>query len=178
MNGNGESACRQAGSEWAGNTLFSRSQLQTINHKLIVMSSQNFKNHSRLVPMYHYVAGILVLLGFGGSIVNLLHADAHTHYSAALLVLVFFVLILLFWYARAFALKAQDKAIRAEENFRHFILTGQPFNTKLSIGHIIALRFASDAEMPALTKKAVEENLSQKQIKEAIQNWRGDYNRV
>ena len=142
------------------------------------MSEQNLKNHSRFVPMYHYVAGTLIILGFGGSIVNLLHADAHTHYSAALLVVVFFVLIFLFWYARAFALKAQDRAIRAEENFRHFILTGKPFDSKLRMGQIIALRFASDAELPALAKKAVEANLSSKQIKEAIQNWRADYHRV
>ena len=142
------------------------------------MSEQNLKNHSRFVPMYHYVAGTLIILGFGGSIVNLLHADAHTHYSAALLVVVFFVLIFLFWYARAFALKAQDRAIRAEENFRHFILTGKPFDSKLRMGQIIALRFASDAELPALAKKAVVVNLSSKQIKEAIQNWRADYHRV
>lgn len=109
---------------------------------------------------------------------NLLHADAQTHYSAALLVVAFFVLILIFWYARVFALKAQDRAIRAEENFRHFILTGKPFDTKLRMGQIIALRFASDQEMPALAKKAVEENLSQKQIKESITNWRADYNRA
>ena len=142
------------------------------------MTEQNFKNHTRLVPMYHYVAGMLVILGFGGSIVNLFHADAHTHYSAALLVVVFIVLILLFWYARAFALRAQDRAIRAEENFRHFILTGKPFDKELRMGQIIALRFASDEEFPILTKKAVEEKLSQKQIKQAIQNWRGDYHRV
>ncbi|MEI2737909.1 MAG: DUF6526 family protein [Chitinophagaceae bacterium] len=142
------------------------------------MSEQNFKNHIRMVPLYHYVAGMLVILGFGGSIVNLFHADAHTHYSAALLVVAFFVLILIFWYARVFALRAQDRAIRAEENFRHFILTGKPFDSKLKMGQIIALRFASDEEFPALAKKAVEENLSQKQIKQAVQNWRADYHRV
>lgn len=142
------------------------------------MSEQNLKNHTRVVPLYHFVAGMLTILGFGGSIVNLLHADANTHYSAALLVVAFFVLILIFWYARAFALKAQDRAIRAEENFRHFILTGKPFDSKLRMGQIIALRFASDQEMPALAKKAVEENLSQKQIKESITNWRADYNRA
>lgn len=142
------------------------------------MSEQNFKNHIRMVPLYHYVAGMLVILGFGGSIVNLFQADAHTHYSAALLVVAFFVLILIFWYARVFALRAQDRAIRAEENFRHFILTGKPFDSKLKMGQIIALRFASDEEFPALAKKAVEENLSQKQIKQAVQNWRADYNRA
>ena len=142
------------------------------------MSEQNLKNHTRVVPLYHFVAGMLTILGFGGSIVNLLHADANTHYSAALLVVAFFVLILIFWYARVFALKAQDRAIRAEENFRHFILTGKPFDSKLRMGQIIALRFASDQEMPELAKKAVEENLSQKQIKESITNWRADYNRA
>lgn len=131
-----------------------------------------------MVPLYHYVAGTLVLLGFGGSIVNFIKADAHTHYSAALLLVAFLVLVLIFWYARAFALRAQDRAIRAEENFRHFILTGKPLDKELRMGQIIALRFASDAELPALAKKAVEEKLSQKQIKQAIQNWRADYNRV
>lgn len=131
-----------------------------------------------MVPLYHYVAGTLVFLGFGGSIVNFIKADAHTHYSAALLLVAFLVLVLIFWYARAFALRAQDRAIRAEENFRHFILTGKPLDKELRMGQIIALRFASDAEFPALAKKAVEEKLSQKQIKQAIQNWRADYNRV
>ena len=139
---------------------------------------QNLKNHARFVPLYHYVAGMLVILGFGGSIVNLFHADAHTHYSAALLVVVFFVLLLLFWYARAFALKAQDRAIRAEENFRHFILTGKPLDKQLGMAQIIALRFASDEEFPALAKKAIDGNLSPKDIKQAIKNWRGDYDRA
>ena len=139
---------------------------------------QNFKNHARFVPLYHYVAGMLVILGFGGSIVNLFHADAHTHYSAALLVVVFFVLLLLFWYARAFALKAQDRAIRAEENFRHFILTGKPLDKQLGMAQIIALRFASDEEFPGLAKKAIDGNLSPKDIKQAIKNWRGDYDRA
>ncbi|MBK7560294.1 MAG: hypothetical protein IPP43_01860 [Chitinophagaceae bacterium] len=142
------------------------------------MAEQNFKNHTRLVPLYHYVAGMLVILGFGGSIVNLFQADAHTHYSAALLVVVFFVLILLFWYARFFALRAQDRAIRAEENFRHFVLTGKPFDSQLRLGQIIGLRFASDAEFPELAKRAVAENLSQKQIKESVKNWRADNHRV
>ena len=142
------------------------------------MSEQNFKNHTRLVPNYHYIGGLLLLLGLGGSIVNLFLSDAHTHYSAALLVVVFVILIIIFWYARVFALKAQDRAIRAEENFRHFILTGKPLDRQLSLGQIIALRFASDEEMAGLAKKAVDEKLSPKQIKEAVQNWRADHNRV
>lgn len=142
------------------------------------MSEQNFKNHGRFVPLYHYITGTLVIAIFGGSIVNLILADANTHYSAALLVCVGFVLVVLFWYARAFALRAQDRAIRAEENFRHFVLTGKPFPKEIRMGQIIGLRFASDEEFVELTKKAVEQKLSQKEIKQSIKNWRPDHNRV
>lgn len=146
--------------------------------KLIYMSEQNFKNHIRFVPLYHYATGVAVIAILGGSIVNLIQADAQTHYSAALLVVVALVLVSLFWYARAFALKAQDRAIRAEENFRHFILTGKPLDSRLRMGQIIALRFASDAELPELAKKAAEENMMSNSIKAAIKNWRPDHNRA
>jgi hypothetical protein len=88
------------------------------------------------------------------------------------------VLIIIYWYARAFALRAQDRAIRAEENFRHFILTGKPFDNRLRLSQIIALRFAPDDEFPSLAKKAVEEKLRSKEIKVAIQKWKADHNRV
>lgn len=79
---------------------------------------------------------------------------------------------------RTYALKAQDRAIRAEENLRHFILTGKPFDSRLNIRQIIALRFASDEELPSLAKKAAEESLRSKQIKEEIKNWRADNYRI
>lgn len=143
------------------------------------MQDQNFKNHIRLIPLYHGIAFLLIFAGLIGSVINLLnHHDAGNHYSAALLIVVFFLLLLIFWYARVFALKAQDRAIRAEENFRYNILTGKPFPKELRMGQIIALRFASDEEMPALTKRAIEEKLSQKQIKQEIKNWKADHHRV
>jgi hypothetical protein len=95
-----------------------------------------------------------------------------------LLVLVSFILFSLYFHSRAFALKAQDRAIRAEENLRHFVLTGKPLDNRLTMGQIIALRFASDEEMPGLARKAVDEKLSQSQVKKEIKNWRGDYRRV
>lgn len=139
---------------------------------------QSFKNHSRYVPLYHFVTGTLVIAIFGGAIVNFILADAHTHYSAALIFCISFVLVVLFWYARAFALRAQDRAIRAEENFRHFILTGKPLPKELRMSQIIALRFAGDEELASLVQRAIAEKLSQKQIKTEIKNWRPDYNRV
>ncbi len=142
------------------------------------MGQQNFKNHSRYIPLWHIIVPLILLALLGGSIVNFIQADVHTHYSAALILLIVIILIIFYWYSRAFALRAQDRAIRAEENFRHFILTGKPLDKQLRMRQIIALRFASDEEMPALAKRAVDENLSQKQIKRAVQNWKADYHRA
>ena len=95
------------------------------------MKEQNFRNHSRYIILWTFITPLLLLATLGGSIVNLILADAHTHYSAALILLISVVLIIIYWYARAFALRAQDRAIRAEENFRHFILTGKSFDSRL-----------------------------------------------
>ena len=86
--------------------------------------------------------------------------------------------VLALWYARSFALRAQDRAIRAEENMRHFIATGKLLDSRLRMSQIIGLRFAGDDEFLDLAKKAIDENLSQKQIKMAVKNWKADNNRV
>ena len=142
------------------------------------MSEQNFSNHARMHPLFHYITAPLVFLGLIGSLVNLAKSDASSHYSAALLVIVFLILLFLGAMLRTYSLKAQDRAIRAEEGLRHFMLTGKPLDARLRTGQIVALRFAPDAEFPALAAKAAEENLSGKQIKQAIQQWRADYYRV
>jgi len=142
------------------------------------MKEQNFKNHSRYIPLWHFIMPVIMLALLIGSIINLVNAEAPTRYSAALIVVIAVLLTGFYWYTRWFALRAQDRAIRAEENFRHYILTGRPFDNRLRMGQIIALRFAPDEEMPALAKRAVDEKLSPKGIKQAIQNWKTDYNRV
>ena len=142
------------------------------------MKEQNFRNHSRYIILWTFITPLILLAILGGSIVNLIHADADTHYSAALILLISIVLIIIYWYARAFALRAQDRAIRAEENLRHFILTGKPFDSALRMSQIIALRFAPDDEFVKLAKKAVEEKLKSKEIKAAIQKWKADHHRV
>jgi hypothetical protein len=114
-----------------------------------------------------------------GSTINLFESlGTDNLYSASLLVLLFLCCILLFWYVRIFPLKAQDRAIRAEENFRHFILSGKPLPAGLRVGQVIALRFASDEEFLELVEKAVKDNLSSKAIKMLIKNWKPDYHRV
>ena len=139
---------------------------------------QNYKNHSRYLLLWHFITALLLLAVTGGAIVNFIHADAHTHYSAALILTISIILWILWWYARAFALRAQDRAIRAEENFRHFILTGKSLDKNLRMSQIIALRFASDEEFPALATRAVSEKMSSREIKQAIKNWKADHNRV
>ena len=84
----------------------------------------------------------------------------------------------LYAHTRIFALKVQSRVIRAEENFRHFVLTGKPLDTRLRLSQIIALRFASDGEFVGLAKKAVDEKLSNDAIKRLITDWRADYHRV
>ena len=142
------------------------------------MQTQNLKNHGRLVAGYHYITFLLLLLVLIGSIVNLVHSAPENIYSASLLLVLTIATILVTFYARVFALKAQDRAIRAEENFRHFIATGKQLDNRLRISQIIALRFAGDDEFVALTKKAANENMTAKDIKASIQNWKGDYNRA
>ncbi len=140
---------------------------------------QNIKNHTRFITGYHKVLSLFLLTGLIGSGVNLVESlGTENLYAASLLVLLFLCCIMLFWFVRVFPLKAQDRAIRAEENFRHFILSGKPLPVGLSIGQIVALRFASDGEFIELVQKALAENLTSKAIKLLIKNWKPDYYRV
>ena len=82
------------------------------------------------------------------------------------------------WYIRIFPLRAQDRAIRAEERLRYYMLTKKEYPQTLRMSQIIALRFASDEEFAALLDRAVKEELSANEIKMAITNWKGDYYRV
>jgi hypothetical protein len=82
------------------------------------------------------------------------------------------------YFARSFALKAQDRAIRSEENLRYFAMTGKLLDSRLTVRQIIGLRFASDDEFVALAKRAAEENLSEDDIKKAVKNWKADTYRV
>jgi hypothetical protein len=142
------------------------------------MTEQQFANHARMHPLYHYVTAPLVLVGLIGSIVNLVNAEPSNFYSASLIVLAFVILLFIGAMLRTYALKAQDRAIRAEESLRYFILSGKAIDARLRMGQIVALRFASDNEFVALAEKAATEGLSGKQIKQLIQQWRPDYRRI
>lgn len=140
---------------------------------------QNFKNHTKYVPVYHLVLTTFILTGTIGAVINLTNSLHNENlYSASLIVVLFFAAILMFWYTRQFPLKAQDRAIRAEENLRYFSLTGKLLPEQLRISQIVALRFAPDQEFLSLVDKALTENLTVKEIKAAIKNWKADHNRL
>jgi fatty-acid desaturase len=142
------------------------------------MSEQNFKNHARFVFLYHVIGVLLLLSLLIGSIVNVFNSSKENLYSATLILATNFLLGITLYFARSFALKANDRAIRAEENLRHFILTQSALPTGLKIAQIVALRFASDEEFPLLCLKAKNENLSGTEIKKSIQHWKADLERV
>jgi hypothetical protein len=143
------------------------------------MSAQNYQNHAQRVPGFLAVAFTL-LAAVIGSGVNLYQSigDHQRLYSASLLLVLSVCLFFTTFFARIFALKVQDRAIRAEENLRHFSMTGKLLPPQLTVQQIIALRFASDEEYLPLIEKAIQENLDQKSIKLAIRNWRPDTDRA
>ena len=142
------------------------------------MKEQNFKNHAQMVPGYHYLTALSILALLGGAINYFLKSTPENKYLASLLILTGVVLFLLYVYVRVFPLKAQDRAIRAEESLRYYVLAGKLFPKGLTISQIIALRFAPDEELLALVDRAANENLSAKEIKQSIINWKADYYRV
>lgn len=142
------------------------------------MKDQNFKNHSKLVTGYHGVLFVALVALLAGSVYHLFRTTSENLYLASLMVLIAVILIVMAWYVRTFPLKAQDRAIRAEENMRHYVMTGKLLPSDLGMSQIIALRFASDDEFLPLMEKALKEKLSTKEIKSSIKSWKGDYYRV
>lgn len=144
------------------------------------MKEQRYSNHIRFVPSWHFVtfpaigaALVIAIMEFSKALGN------HTPIAVPLMfLLITFSLLSIALHARLFALKAQDRAIRSEENFRHFVLTGKPLDARLKMGQIIALRFASDEELAELAQRAANEQLTPKTIKQSVKNWRADHHRA
>jgi len=144
------------------------------------MQEQSYAKHAMFVPMFHMVLSGIIILTFIGSFVNLWQSigDHERLYNASLIAAMSVAMLLLFFFTRSFAMGVQDRAIRAEENLRHFALTGKLLDPRLSIKQIVGLRFASDAEFVELARKAAEGSMPLDEIKKAVTNWRADYDRV
>ncbi|HMQ70162.1 MAG TPA: DUF6526 family protein [Ignavibacteria bacterium] len=144
------------------------------------MKTQTYNNHKRYVFGFHVITFSLCFLLFLSSVLNLyVSIKKRTDMRIAVMFLITsLILLLLFYYARSFALKAQDRAIRNEVCLRYFVIAGKLPDDKLSMSKLLALRFAPDEEFPDLYNKTLTENLSNKDIKKAIKNWKSDYHRV
>ncbi len=142
---------------------------------------QNLKNHARYDPRFHFFIIPLLILNFAFSIYITVHtwpAYKHTHLWWIVMSIVLFMMA---EYARGSALKAQDRIIRLEERLRLMALlpaSDRAHIDELGVKQLIALRFASDAELPALVHKTLTQNLEPKAIKQNITNWRADDHRV
>ena len=139
---------------------------------------QTLANHARLDPLFHFIVlPVFGLSAVGGTIHFLWHPSYH---SASFFVISVAALIAVFK-IRLYALKVQDRVIRLEERLRLTALCSEPFRSRipeLTEGQLIALRFASDAEVPKLAERALNEKLAPADIKKAVQTWRPDYWRV
>ena len=139
---------------------------------------QTYANHARIDPLYHFFLAPVFLITLIASIVHLVR---HPHLGSAWHVVLALALFLLLFKVRTYSLKVQDRVIRLEERLRLATLLPEPLRARideLDIRQLIALRFASDAEIPALVERTLNEKLSPKQIKQAVQNWRADNFRV
>jgi heme/copper-type cytochrome/quinol oxidase subunit 4 len=146
---------------------------------------QNYANHTRFDPLFHFFIGPVFILGVILSLIHffahLREGDFHDHFHAALIVLLAIALLVVVFKERLYALKVQDRVIRLEERLRLTQLLSEPLRSRipeLTEDQLIGLRFASDAEVSGLVERALNEKLDRKAIKKAIQNWRPDYWRV
>lgn len=139
---------------------------------------QSYANHARLDPPFHFFLAPLLIVAVILSIISLVR---HPGLDSTLWLLLAVGLFLTAGKARSYALKAQDRVIRLEERMRLSVLlpeAARPRIAELTEPQLIGLRFASDAELPALALRALNEGLTKKQIKATIQAWRADTFRV
>jgi hypothetical protein len=152
------------------------------------MNEQNFSNHGKIVPTFHFLVIPILLLNFIWSIIVGLKIIGNptlgllARISGVMLILVGIALLVLAFLARLFALGVQDRVIRLEERTRYERLLPddlRPRINEFTINQLVALRFACDAELPALARKVLDAKMSErKAIKQMVQNWRPDYQRI
>ncbi|MDI5950410.1 DUF6526 family protein [Flavobacterium yafengii] len=144
------------------------------------METQSYKNHIRYYPPHHFVYYPIIMIFLSFSI----YFSCTTEDSLIWVFIsgIFVVLFCLaFMLRQHYALTLQNRIVRLELRYRYFSITGkrlEDFEHRLNDDQLFALRFTPDDEFPALTQKAMNENLSGKEIKKAIQHWKGDYERV
>jgi hypothetical protein len=144
------------------------------------MKKQSFKNHIQYYTPHHFIyyPVIMTLLVFSVYFVFTSEDQLVWTFISAIFIVLFFLAFML---RQHYALTLQNRIIRLELRYRYFSLTGkrmENFEQRLNDNQLFALRFAPDDEFVKLVEKTLYENLSGTEIKKAIKNWKGDYNRV
>jgi hypothetical protein len=147
------------------------------------MAEQNYANHAKFVPGFHFVTFGILVINLIWSLVRLFWVLPGTNFFDRLLsVAVAVALALMAWYLRVFPLKAQDRVIRLEETLRLERLLPADLRPRigdLRPGQLIALRFASDEELPDLTRAVLAgEVTAPGEIKKRVRSWRADHFRM
>jgi hypothetical protein len=137
--------------------------------------TQNFENHTKIVPAFHYFILPVLTLNLGSAIYRV---SFFFSADAVISLLLAAALVLLALYGRMFALKVQDRVIRLEMQLRLQSLWPADQRSRIpefTLSQLVALRFASDPELPELARKVLDEKLhDRKAIKRMIQNWQPD----
>ena len=139
---------------------------------------QTYENHTRFDPPYTFFLGPVALLSVPFALWTLWQNPGLATVAHVVAALAFVIAVVKI---RTYALKVQDRVIRLEERLRLMELLPEKTRKRigeLTEGQLVALRFASDAEVPALVEKVLETGMKGKEIKKAIQTWRPDYFRV
>lgn len=140
---------------------------------------QTYKNHAKFVPAYHFVAFPLIVVNMLWAIYRLITTPTGDHLVAALTAI---ALVIVFFMARIFALRVQDRVIRLEMRLRlrEVLPLGlHPRIVDFTPDQLVALRFASDAELPDLATAVLRDHIHDKKvIKRMIKEWQGDHLRA
>ena len=144
-------------------------------------SQQNLKNHGRIDPPVHFVLFFILIANLLFSIIHMIRHREDAYFAGPWFVLLSLEVFIPFFKLRAYPLKVQDRVIRLEERLRLQSLAPAQWHSqiyRLTEDQLIGLRFAADDEVVELAKQALEHNLTRKQIKERIQDWRPDHFRI
>jgi hypothetical protein len=144
------------------------------------MAEQNFANHTKFFPPFHFFVLPVLIFNFGWSIYRL--KTWNYSIDGFIAVVVALALLLGFLTARVATLKVQDRVIRMEERLRYQRLLPADLQSHIedfTVAQMVSLRFASDAELPALARKVLADKLEErKAIKQLIKSWKPDYLRA
>ncbi len=140
---------------------------------------QTYQNHRRLVPAYHFVTTGLLLVYLAWTVYRLVTEPSVDRLMNLVLLA---ALVLMFWYLRVFPLTVQNRVIRLEERLRMARLLPPELRAEIGrfrLRQLIALRFASDQELPGLAAAVLRGELQDpEEIKKRIRTWRPDHLRA